>query len=73
MNEYVVRVHNMADYESFKNNLTKEEVINRLKIIKRGCLPDYSFSGDELDFECYQNQMIMKKAIELLEQQGENK
>lgn len=67
MRQYTVTEYEMEDYDNFKENLTTEDVVNGLNYIARGYIPDYNFTGSESDFEAYKNQMIMRKAIELIE------
>lgn len=69
MKTYTITEYEMEDYENFENNLTKEEIINGLKNIARGWLPDYNFRGTEDDFYCFKNHAIINKAIKLLKRE----
>lgn len=66
MKTYTVTEYEMIDYTAFRDGLTVDEVISGLSAIARGYLPDYNFTMTESDFEAYQNQMIMRKAIEII-------
>lgn len=67
MRQHTFTEYEMEDYDNFKTNLTTEDVVKGLSYIARGYIPDYNFTGSESDFEAYKNQMIMHKAIELIE------
>lgn len=68
MREYTVREYDEEDYDKAEH-MPIEEVIQRLNSIKRGWLPDYSYShdGSEEEFERFANQMAMLRAIEILD------
>lgn len=73
MREYTVVEYDREDYNKVKDELTIDKVIERLKGIARGWIPDYNFTGKEYDYENYVNQMAMAKAIEWLsELKGES-
>ena len=67
MKTYTITEYEMKDYDNFENNLTKKEIIDGLKSIARGQLPDYNYTGTEEDFNDFKNHAIINKAIELLE------
>ena len=68
MRTYSVVEYEMQDYEDFKNNLTNENAIALLERIARGYLPDYNYTGDEVDFDNYCLHMAINKAMEALEE-----
>lgn len=67
MRTYTITEYEEEDYEHAEN-MSIYDVIERLRHIKRGWLPDYSYDhdGTEDDYERFANQMAMNKAIELL-------
>lgn len=67
MRTYTITEYEEEDYENAEN-MSIHDVIERLRQIKRGWLPDYSYShdGTEDEYERFANQMAMKRAIELL-------
>jgi len=67
MKTYTIIEYEKKDYDNFENDLTKQDVINGLRSIARGWLPDYNYTGTEEDFDDFKNQAIMRKAIKLLE------
>jgi len=72
MIEYTVRNYDMEDYEIAKNSMTTDDIVNCLKYIGRGYVPDYSFSGSEDDFESYKLHMAICKAIEIIKDNAES-
>lgn len=66
MRKYEVTEYDMSDYDDFKNNLTPEHTITILEYIDRGYLPDYNFTGTEMDFEYHSLHCAMRMAIESL-------
>ena len=66
MRNNTVVEYDKEDYDKVEDELTIDKVIERLKRIARGWLPDYNFTGKENDYENYVNQMTMAKAIEWL-------
>ena len=67
MREYVVREYDMEDYDAYYDGLTKEDVLDGLRQIKRGWLPDYNYTGTEDDYCNFRNHAIINKAIMFLE------
>ena len=67
MRTYTITEYEEEDYE-YAKNMDIHDVIERLKQIKRGWLPDYSCNhdGTEDNYEKFANQMAMSRAIELL-------
>lgn len=67
MRTYTITEYEEEDYE-YAENMGIHDVIERLRQIKRGWLPDYSYDhdGTEDDYERFANQMAMSRAIELL-------
>ena len=67
MRTYTITEYEEEDYE-YAKNMDIHDVIERLKQIKRGRLPDYSYNhdGTEDNYERFANQMAMSRAIELL-------
>ena len=72
MRQYIVTEYEQEDYEDFKRNLTNEQVVELLKRISRGYLPDYNFAGTEEDFDNYCLHKAIDKAIEALEERNDN-
>ena len=66
MRTYTVTEYEMEDYDIFQDSLTKEDVMNGLRSIARGWLPDYNYTGTKDDFNYFKNHAIVNKAIELL-------
>ena len=58
--------YEMTDYDAFRESLTADDVVKALPTIARGWLPDYNYIGTEDDFEAFKNQMIMRKAVEII-------
>ena len=69
MRTYITTEYEMEDYDNFRNNLTKKEIIEGLTSIARGWLPDYNYAGTEDDFYNFKNHAIIYKAIELLREE----
>lgn len=69
MRTYTVTEYEEEDYEHARN-MEISDVIERLRFIQRGWLPDYSYNydGTEDDYERFANQMAMNRAIKLLEE-----
>lgn len=67
MKTYTITEYETKDYDNFENDLTKQEIINGLRSIARGWLPDYNYTGTEEDFDYFKNHAIIHKAIKLLE------
>ena len=65
MRTYTVTEYEEEDYERARN-MGISDVIERLRFIQRGWLPDYDYNGTEDDYERFANQMAMNRAIELL-------
>ena len=68
MRTYTVNKYDKKDYDNYKNNLDVKGVIEKLRYIARGWLPDYNYTGDEMDFDNFTSQVAIDKAIELLEE-----
>lgn len=71
MKERIVKEYDFEDYMKLKNSLSKEDVCDILEYIKRGYIPDSSFSGTEKDYENYRLQMAMYKAIDYISGRNE--
>lgn len=67
MRTYTVTEYERTDYDDYENNITLEDVIERLRYIERGYIGDYNYTGDEDDFELFKMHIAMLKAIEILE------
>lgn len=67
MRKYEVIEYEMEDYNKAYNDLTYDDVISGLAVIKRGYIPDYNFTGDECDFENHKWHSIMSKAMSYIE------
>ena len=67
MRTYTVTEYEEEDYEHARN-MGISDVIERLRFIQRGWLPDYSYDhdGTEDNYERFANQMAINRAIELL-------
>ena len=65
MRTYTITEYEEEDYEHAKN-MGISDVIERLRFIQRGWLPDYDYNGTEDDYENFANQMAITRAIELL-------
>lgn len=53
MKKHTARTYNEADYNNQKElvkNMSMKEIADKIRIIGRGCLPDYNFTGSEYDF-----------------------
>ena len=72
MREYIVKEYDREDYEYFQESLTNEKTIELLKVIDRGYLGDYNYSGKEDDFERYCLHMAIYRAIEVLKGMCDN-
>ena len=60
-----MKKYTMGDYNNAKT-MNVEEVIDNLLYAKRGFIGNYSFTGDELDFERYKIHMAINNAVDLL-------
>lgn len=67
MRTYTITEYEEEDYKRAEN-MEIDDVINRLAIIARNWLPDYTFNhdGSEEEYERFANQMAMVRAQELL-------
>lgn len=72
MKEYTIRKYDMEDYENARDSMTPNDIVNLLAYIKRGYVADYSFTGDEDDFERYKLHIAMSKAIEIIKNKAES-
>ena len=66
MKEYTIKEYEMSDYDDYEKNVTTDEIIKNLAHINRGYIADYSFSGEEDDFERYKLHTCLYKAIKIL-------
>lgn len=66
MKTYTVTEYENEDYETFKENVTNEEVLNLLERIESGWLPNYSFDGTEEDFDNYKLHVALDKAMDAM-------
>ena len=67
MRTYTVTEYDNEDYYNYANSLDVKSVIAGLRNIARGWLPNYNYTGDEMDFDIFTSHAIIDKAIELLE------
>lgn len=66
MRQYMVTEYDKEDYDSFEENMTNEQVVDILKDIESGYIPDYDYTGTERDFENYKLHAALWKAVEVL-------
>ena len=66
MKTYTVTEYENEDYETFRENVTNEEILNLLERIESGWLPNYSFDGTEGDFDNYKLHVSLDKAIDAM-------
>lgn len=66
MRQYTVTEYEKEDYNKAREEMTNEEAIDLLRMIERGWIPDYNFSGSEDDFDNYKLHVALYKAIDLL-------
>lgn len=71
MRTYTVTEYEQQDYDDYENNVTLTEIIDNLKYIKRGYIPDYNFTGEEDDFERFKLHVSLYKAIKILKEMTE--
>ena len=72
MRTYTITKYDMEDYNEYEENITIDDIINKLEYAKRGYIGDYNYTGDEDDFELFKIQIAMSKAIDLLEKMKQN-
>lgn len=68
MRKYEVIEYDIEDYDDYRDNITKEQIIERLREIERFYLADYNFTCSERDFELYTLHIALYCAIEIIEQ-----
>ena len=66
MRTYTITEYEQSDYDDYEKNVTIDEIIENLARINRGYIADYSFSGEEDDFERYKLHTCLYKVIKLL-------
>lgn len=66
MREYTVREYDKEDYDIGRDSMTIADTIAHLEQIDRGWIPDYNYTGEEIDYENYLNHVAMRKAIDAL-------
>lgn len=66
MRQYTYTVYDIEDYDNYRDNVTIDDIINRLNNIDRGWLPDYDYSGNEDDYDMYCNHVAIDKAVDIL-------
>lgn len=69
-NRACARTYDKADYNKQKElikNMSMKEIADKIRIIRRGCLPDYNFTGSEYDFYAYELQMVMSRAADIID------
>lgn len=71
MKERIVKEYDFEDYMEVKDSLSKEELCEVLEYIKRGHIPNHSFSGTEEDYENYRLNMALYKAIDYISGRNE--
>lgn len=71
MRTYTVTEYNQQDYDDYENNVILIEIIDNLKYIKRGYIPDYNLTGEEDDFERFKLHVSIYKAIKILKEMTE--
>lgn len=72
MKEYIVREYEPKDYINVEKNMTLNDVIDCLRYIDRGYVPNYSYTGDEGDFERCKLHMAIDKAIKIIKNKIES-
>ena len=68
MKTYTITKYEMSDYDEYEENITVDEIVNKLEYAKRGYIGDYNYTGEEDDFELFKIHTAMRKAIELLKE-----
>jgi hypothetical protein len=71
MKEKIVKEYEFEDYMKVKDSYSKEELCETLSFIKRGYIPNNSFSGTEEDYESYRLEMALYKAIDYISGRNE--
>ena len=71
MKTYTVTEYDQQDYDDYENKVTLTEIIDNLKYIKRGYIPDYNLTGEEDDFERFKLHVSLHKAIKILKEMME--
>lgn len=72
MKTHTVTEFELEDYQAYRDNLTNEEIINRLEYIGRGYIGDYNFTGTESDFELYKMHTALNAAMKIVEEAAKN-
>lgn len=57
--------YTLTDYQQ-NEKMNIEEIIDNLLYLKRGYIPMYNFSGNEIDLERYKLHMALSNAVDLL-------
>lgn len=62
-------VYEQEDYEKRRaeiDDMSNDDLANRLSSIARGWLPDFSYTCSEDDFKNFERQLIVARVVELL-------
>ena len=68
MKTYTITKYEMSDYNEYEENITVDEIVNKLEYAKRGYIGDYNYTGDEWDFELFKIHAAISKAVKLLKE-----
>ena len=68
MKTYTITKYEMSDYDEYEENITIDEIVNKLEYAKRGYIGDYNYTGDEWDCELFKIHAAISKAVKLLKE-----